>query len=511
MSLLRGVIEGAKELRSSIRATGSGFKAGMSNRLNADWAISIMSPDQKIRISLRVMRERSRQLAANNDYAARFLNKAKENVIGSSGIAMEMALDPQLIPNALKLNEQIEAAWERWCELRRGVGPTVDGRMSFVDASQLWIASKLQDGENFVRKVRGFAYNPSRFGVQFFDPDQIDVNWNQFRRIDTNGQMQNEIRMGVELDEWRRPIAYWAFDGHPAETPSSVRRIRIPADQMDHSYVFKSINQTRGVPWMHTAMLRMNMLGGYEEAELVAARLGACKMAALQSKTGDEYKGTVSSPVQKNAKVEVDVEPASLWQLPEGMEVKPIDWNHPNVAFPEFASAMLRGVASGLNVSYTTLTGDLRAVNFSSIRQGMLDEREGWKLLQTFAVEHWCKPVFSDWLLMAVTSGQLELPASLPLELVEAAAQWTPRGWDWVDPKKDVDADVASVRSGMNTLQAVAAKRGQNWVEVLEQRAKEIEMAKQLGVPLDFTSSGAGGVEGDTANESDPSSGGQGQ
>ncbi|MCK7513853.1 MAG: ATP-dependent Clp protease proteolytic subunit [Desulfobacterales bacterium] len=55
---------------------------------------------------------------------------------------------------------------------------------------------------------------------------------------------------------------------------------RIPAEQILHTFITERINQPRGVPWMHSAMTRLNNLGAYEEAEIVAARIGAAKMEA---------------------------------------------------------------------------------------------------------------------------------------------------------------------------------------------------------------------------------------
>jgi lambda family phage portal protein len=469
------------------------FKGAMQSRLNLDWAIRILSADQEIRSSLTAMRSRCRNLANNNDYATRFLNKAEENVVGSTGIGLEMDLDPDQVPNAEKLNRAIEDAWDYWCE-----SVSVDGKMTIVDALKLWIRTKLQDGEVFVRSIKGYPYNPCRYAVQFIDADTIDVNYQRRQHVNGEGIVDNEIRMGIEIDEWHRPLFYYMYAGHPAEM-ASTRRLKIPAEQIAHAYVFKRVNQSRGIPWMHTAMTRLNMLGGYEEAELVAARLEACKMGFFISKTGDEYPGGKLN--EETAEVEIDASPGGLEELPAGIDFK--EWNpqHPNNAFPEFTRALLRGAAAGLNVSYASLSADLRDVNFSSLRQGVLEERDGWRVLQTFAVTHGCRPIFRDWLTMAVTSGQLELPPKLPLPLVCRAANWVPRGWDWVDPKKDVDADTASIRSGQNTLSESCAKRGKDWRDVIDQRAVEIAYAKEKGVPIDLTTSGAGGVQGDVANE----------
>jgi lambda family phage portal protein len=163
--------------------------------------------------------------------------------------------------------------------------------------------------------------------------------------------------------------------------------------------------------------------------------------------------------------------------------------------------AALRGVASGLNCSYTTLTGDLRSVNFSSIRQGILSERDGWAVLQAFVIDRFCRPTFESWLPMALLTGQVELPSRMQLRDVYDAALWTPRGWDWVDPAKDVAASTNAIRACLSTHQRECAKRGLDWRKVLKQRAEEIRYAQELGVPMDLTTSGAGGVEGDTASE----------
>src|SRR5579884_2199984 len=99
-----------------------------------------------------------------------------------------------------------------------------------------------------------------------------------------------------------------------------------------------------------------------------------------------------------------------------GQKLQSIDWQHPNAAFSEFVKAMLRGMAVGLNVSYASLAGDLREVNYSSIRQGALDERDAWRTLQTFAIRHIYQPIFTDWFAMARLTGRLPLPAA-PAEL----------------------------------------------------------------------------------------------
>ena len=479
------------------------FKGASLNRLNRDWPIQILSADQEVRVSLKYMRGRSRVLAHNNDYVLRFLNKAKENVIGANGITLQMAFDTA-IPGADQLNRAVETAWQRFCE-----NVSADGQLNFVDHCQLAISNVLQDGEVFQRKIDGYPFNKFRFALQFLDPDQVDEMWNRLRRPDDPTQ-PNEVRLGVEKDIWGRPVAYWTYYGHPSEVVGVVR-LRVPAEEIAHAYVFKRVAQSRGVPWLHTAMTRLFMLGEYEEAELVAARLEACKMGYFVSQSGEEYTGG-SGPKRKTnddgsvRPLEMPVEPGLFEELPEGIKPMVVDWNHPNVAFSEFLRALLRGAAMGLNASYSTISGDLRDVNFSSLRQGVLDERDGWKVLQAFARDHIVKPAFAWWLPMAILSGQLQVPAGLALDDILEAANWTPRGWPWVDPLKDSQTAIIGIRSCTSTLLSECAGKGLDWRDVIDQRARENAYARLKGVSIDLTTSGAGGVEGEIGTE-DPERG----
>lgn len=479
----------SSRLRSQMNTA---YNAASVDRLTQDWARVLLSPDQELRGALRVLRSRSRSLAINNPHARRFLRAAAEQVIGESGISLEMAFTEDEIAGASKLNLSIEKAWQRQCEVF-----TADGKLDEPAAARLWLVTALADGEAFVQKIKGYPHNDSNFAVQFIDADQVDIDRQRFRR--PGGPGPNEIRMGIELDEYRRAVAYHIFEGHPAEIGGMVRRV-VSAEEVDHSFIFQRYNQTRGVPWMAPAMLQMHMIGEYDYAEVVASRWAACKMAFFVSKTGEDgYAG--GNDEDKDGDINVTAEPGSMEVLPEGVEPKTVDWQHPSQNYESFSLAALRGISAGLNCSYATLTGDLRSVNFSSIRQGILSERDGWSVLQGFAIRNWSKPNFKSWLPMALLTGQIELPARVGLREVLDHALWTPRGWDWVDPSKDVSASIAAIRSNLSTFQRECAKRGLDWRKVFKQRAAENELAKTLGLPIDLTTSGSGGVEGDPSGE----------
>ncbi|MGI9116908.1 MAG: phage portal protein, partial [Gaiellales bacterium] len=155
---------------------------------------------------------------------------------------------------------------------------------------------------------------------------------------------------------------------------------------------------------------------------------------------------------------------------------------HPSSAFKDFEKAMLRGIASGLGVSYTSLANDLEAVSYSSIRQGLLEERDFWRVHQHWMVAHFCEPVYLAWLRSTLENGVVNLPVAKFDKF--SATQWVPRGWQWVDPRNEVEAQITAINAGLMTRTQALAERGLDIEDVLAERAAEDELMAAMGVTL---------------------------
>jgi lambda family phage portal protein len=132
----------------------------------------------------------------------------------------------------------------------------------------------------------------------------------------------------------------------------------------------------------------------------------------------------------------MDAAPGALEQLPYGTEFQSADWQYPDSAYAPFVLQRLRRISSGLNMSYNTLANDLTSVNFSSIRAGLMDEREHWKALQSWWIARFERPIFLKWLEVQLLNQNLNLPFSKFAKF--ATADFRPRRWAWVDPMRDV-------------------------------------------------------------------------
>lgn len=484
----------------------SSFEGAKGGRLTWDWVTRVLSADEHVRRDLLQLRARSRDLVRNNGYATRFLRMVQRNVAGPAGIQLKAANVDRNGELLEDINRAIEEAWKDWGHPENC---SADGKHSWAEIQNLAAAAEAGDGEYILQMVPAFEDSPYRFAVRFVDPDLLDHNLNRPR-----GREGNEIRMGIEVNEWGRPVAYHFLPrralamgaaGASIET-SAMKHTRVEAIDIVHGFVPipGRVNQTRGVPWLSPSMFDMKMLGGYHEAEVVAARTAAAKMGFIYTEPGDEGTYIAQDPELSSEEgdegEELQAEPGTLMRLGLGEKFASWDPEHPTTAFGDFTKAMLRSVASGLDVAYNGLANDLEGVSWSSIRTGKQDEQDGWRTLQAHLAIHLCRRVYRRWLRFALLSGELELP-TMDASAYERAF-WRPRGWDWVDPLKEIQAEIIAVENGLTSRTRLCQERGEEFEEVMKQLRREQEIAEEYGItfgglkPVVDTSGGSGNGNG---------------
>jgi lambda family phage portal protein len=451
------------------------YHAANTGRLFADFLASSRSPDSEIKSDLVTMRNRSRALARDDVYVKRYLTLLKTNVVGDKGMVLQVKARNTNNTMDTIGNQIIEDSWSQF-GLKGNC--TADGRLSWVDLQKYVIEATARDGEAFVQVVRnrafihGIAYHP-------IEADLIDEQKNE--RLKNGG----EIRMGIEVDQYQRPVAYWVKKRHPGDYDFATVTInqseRIDAKNIIHVYDPIRAGQTRGEPWMHSAISQLKMLNAHREAELVASRMAASKMGFFTSDSGED---APADDYENNVPI-IDAEPGTFHQLPAGVDFKPFDPSHPATAFSDFQKGILRGIASGLNVSYASLSNDLEGTSYSSIRQGALEERDAYKMMQQFLLDHFVLQAYGVWLMHVMEFGYIPIPASRFPKFF-TASHFRGRGWQWVDPQKEVNAAVEAMHNGIMSMQDVSTQYGRDIEETLSQWQRDKELADQFGLELAF-------------------------
>ena len=64
--------------------------------------------------------------------------------------------------------------------------------------------------------------------------------------------------------------------------------------------------------------------------------------------------------------------------------------------------------------------------------------------------------------------------------------RWTPRGWSWVDPHKEINATIAAIKCGLTTLTDEIAKQGGDFEENVKILARERKILETYGIKLTF-------------------------
>ncbi len=449
------------------------YNASKIGRLTNDWTTATTSANREVRGDIKVLRARARQLERDNDYVRRFFKLLENNVLGATGIGLQCkARDLNGVLDVFA-NRAIEREWKEWS---RPENCTVAGNQSWLDVQRLVLRSMARDGAVLIRKVRNWD-NRYRFAIQVVEIDHLDSDYNQTL---PNG---NIIRMGIECDKWGKAVAYHILNGHEGDEfgmNRPTRRERIPADEIMLVTQTERPHQVLGVPWLASSMSSLSMLHGYMEAETVSARVSAAKCGFFTKQdTGEGYQGEVDA----SGNTITTAEPGTFEELPVGVDFKAFDPQHPNSAFGDFVKSCLRSISAGLGVSYNSLANDLEGVNYSSIRAGLLEEREEWKTTQGWFIQHVMDPIYREWLRYSLLGNALNLPASKEVKF--QMVEWKARRWQWVDPLKDVQANVIAVENGFKSRRSIVSESGGDFETTIEEIAQDNQLAEQKGVELD--------------------------
>ena len=278
---------------------------------------------------------------------------------------------------------------------------------------------------------------------------------------------------GVCFDQWGNPVSYRVLKHHPGDVRymPGDEAVLVPAEYMIHIFRQDRPGLHRGVPELTAALPLFAQLRRYNLAVLSAAEAAADFAAILYTDAPpngetDEVEPMDSIPLERNM----------MLTVPAGWKMGQLDPKQPASNHSEFVKIILSEIARCAVATYGTLAGDFSGHNYAS---GRLDNQIYHKSIlvdRSFWESEVLNRIFEVWF------QEYRLTAMLPFTPERHTWFWD--GFPHVDPGKEATAQEKRLANNTTTLAAECAKDGRDYMSVLHQRAKELKLMRNLGIPV---------------------------
>ena len=415
-----------------------------------------------------IVRARARQLEANDDMLKAVVLDLERNVVGI-GITLQARVRDRDGNDREDLNDAIEKAWRRWSKPENC---TVTGNMSLWEVCQMVVRRRYIDGGIIILKT----YVGGEFRLQLLEVDDLDTT------LLSHGD--NRVVGGVEIDAYNRPVAYH-FRCQDVSGLWSGRVKRVAADRVIYLPCLTRCSQIREMSPAASSLSRIDDINLLVEAALRKEQTQACYgMAVIRNAPGPMGgigRGMPGADAgQREGYPEEYIAPGMIKYLQPGEDIRPIAPSGVSSTADGMIRTVQRQAGAGAGLSYEAVSRDMSQTNYSSARQGMLQDRKTYGELQQYLIDHFLEPVYREWLGWAVLAGRVDIPDYTDDPDGYQEAVWIPPGWEWIDPLKEASANAKALETGQTTLQKICAARGEDWRELMEQRAREIAWQNDL-------------------------------
>lgn len=500
----------AIEARQKQLATYDGAK---HDRRDEGWKRTNHRADDAILPDLPALIARARAMVRDSPYGRSIIRAYRRNVVGR-GITPTPAARFGSGRSRKQFNARAAEIWKAWAENSNAAD--MEGRKTFYAFQRMAAAHLVEVGEILVvlsNADNGPDLPPLR--LQAIEPEQLDTSIEKA----PNGR---KVKGGVEVDGFGRATAYWIQtdaplalipdptrpgDGpagsarNPADRTGNTRTgrgrrasraARIPADRVLHIMDQERVAQVRGVSWFAPVLRKMRDLAEYDQLELWSARMQACLAIGIErpggpgsgnAKIGQAVSGDDEQDAAGNREITWDN--GIFFESNPGEKLHLYSPNRPAGHYEPFTRSQARLIGAGLGLSGEQVLRDFTGGNFSSQRQGLLEDRREWRMVQAALILDLCQPVYNELVTLAVMAQLIPTAdAFFQNRTAYLACTWAPDAWEWIDPAKQAAADKIMREGRVDTRERQLAERGLAVENVLRQIADERTMADDLGITL---------------------------
>lgn len=411
----------------------------------------------------RELRNRVRSLVQNVPYIARSLNALVSAAIGTG-----------IVPKAEGRGaRKLDDLWKRW-----GKVADADGLFDIYGIQAAAYRAMEQDGEVLIRRRRRRPVDglPVPLQLQVLEIDWLDSS--KSGATPDGGRIVN----GIEYDVLGKVRAYWLFGSHPGDIVRGTLRLTstaVPAADIIHLYAPQRPGQGRGITRFASVVARVRDLALYEDAELARKNLET-RLSVLVSGDPDAMgnAGTTLPGEAGAGSAELQADLGALpsggvHQVPPGMNLTTVE-PKPAGGYVDYCKLGLHLITAGIGVPYESATGDMLEVNFSSARIRQMEFRRDTEQLQWLVlVPRLCDGIWRWFCDAAIDAGEVRA--------ADYSAEWSTPRWDYVNPKDDIDSELAAIAGGLLTPSESLRRRGYDPDQVFAEMGEDFKRLESAG------------------------------
>ena len=421
------------------------------------WQVAdAFSADAQLSPSVRrTMRNRARYERNNNSYLAGISATLASDLIGTGP---RLQLDVQ--DEAARI---VERAFYDW-------GTAIDLPAKLRTMREALVV----DGEAFALMTTNARLSGVQLDLRLIEAEMVATPTELMRQTITP---EGNTVDGIEFDEAGNVIAYQVLSFHPGSNyrVNNLQFSRVPAAAMIHWFRRQRPGQNRGVPEVAPALKLFGQLRRYTEAVIAAAETAADFAAFIHSNS------PAAEVDEVDAFAELEIRKRSLVTLPEGWDISQLKAEQPTSTYKDFKREVIGEIARCLQLPFNVAALDSSSYNYASGRMDHqvygMNQRVDRDHLERVCLDR----VLSAWVNEASLAGVI--PEGLP-PFSEWNWAWVWDGREHVDPAKEAAATELRLATHTTTLAAEYARQGRRWDVELRQRAAELQLMAELGLPL---------------------------
>lgn len=284
----------------------------------------------------------------------------------------------------------------------------------------------------------------------------------------------SELNHGIQADRFGRAKAYCVCKRNDLRG-FAFERI-LPAKYVEHHGYFTRFDQFRGISPLAPAINTMRDC--YEGFDYALAKMKVAQLFGLV--LFREWSGALgeeSGSGPSDYEVDFSKGPLKL-DLDPGDRAEFLESKSPPAEFRQFAQAMIMAALKGLDIPYSFY--DESHTNYSGARQALLQYEQSADVKRSD--NRRLLDRLTSWRLRKfIVDGELELPAGITIRNLRW--DWIATGVPWVDPLKEVKADVAAIQAALLSRTDVCKSRGSDFYETADKIAQENKYLESLGLP----------------------------